>query len=126
MKCIIEDSSIDCRRCLRSGLPCIFVPRANAATVPDVVLGLQEGDFKADVLRRLKVIEDTLGLADEAPKMSTESVVVDDVESDEGEDLYSAGLGALWDAAVVLQSSAPSSVPQSIWRKSTVKDLWLS
>lgn len=126
MKCVIEDGDCECRRCRRSGLPCIFVPRANAATLPENVTGLKEGDFKIDVLRRLKIIEETLGLSEHS-KTPTESVNPNDIESDDDyvSDEFNS-LGALWDAAVVLQSSAPNSVPSSIWRKRTVKDLWLS
>lgn len=125
MKCIIEDNNV-CRRCRRSGLPCIFIPRANAATLPESVMALQEDDFKKDVLRRLKIIEDTLGLsAASAPFVES---AAPHGGSDNGEDLSPefSSLGALWDAVVVLQRSAPSSVPTSIWRKSMVKVLWLS
>ncbi|KAH8697640.1 hypothetical protein BGW36DRAFT_397305 [Talaromyces proteolyticus] len=125
MRCIIEGNDA-CRRCRRSGLPCIFVPRANAATLPGAVTDTKDVDFKTDVLRRLKVIEDSLGIS-VADGILPESAILDGGSND-GEELSVefSSLGALWDAAEVLQSSAPSSVPQYIWRKSTIKDLWLS
>lgn len=127
MKCLTEDSSAECRRCRRSGLPCIFVPRANAATLPELKNGSREGGFKTDVLRRLQVIEDALGLS-EASNRRLESVDAGDNEGfDEEEETLDDfnGLGALWDAAVILQS-APCSVPRTIWRRRIVRDLWLS
>lgn len=126
MKCIIEGND-SCRRCRRSGLPCIFVPRANAATLPDSVAAFTDADFKTDVLRRLKVLEDTLGIS--IPELaSSQSTNLDDGELCDGEELSAdfSSLGALWEAAEVLQTSAPSSVPRSIWYKGTVKELWLS
>ncbi|RHZ53575.1 Zn(II)2Cys6 transcription factor domain-containing protein [Aspergillus thermomutatus] len=119
MKCVVEDNDV-CRRCRRAGLPCIFVPRANAATLPNsVLLGPQEDDFKGDVLRRLQIIEERLGLSD-AFGGSHGAPADEDLSPD------FSSLGALWDAVVVLRRTAPSSVPASIWRKSTVKELWLS
>ncbi|KKK12039.1 hypothetical protein ARAM_000985 [Aspergillus rambellii] len=122
MKCIIEPNGV-CRRCRRSSLPCIFVPRANAATLPHSIIGLQEDDFKKDVLRRLDFIEDRLGIS---------GVLGPCVESpaahggsEDGEEEFSS-LSALWDAVLVLQRSSPSSIPTVIWHKRTVKDLWLS
>ncbi|CRG84304.1 hypothetical protein PISL3812_01605 [Talaromyces islandicus] len=126
MKCIIEGNE-SCRRCRRSGLPCIFVPRANAATLPCSVTGSTDADFKTDVLRRLRVLEDTLGISI-SEVASSQSTSLDDGGLGHGEELSAdlSGLGALWEAAEVLQSSAPSSVPQSIWLKGTIKELWLS
>jgi hypothetical protein len=127
MKCLIEDDSDECRRCRRSGLPCIFVPRANAATLPEIKNGSREGGFKTDVLRRLQIIEEALGLS-EASNERLESVDAGDNEAfdDEEETMDEFNsLGALWDAVVILQS-VPCSVPRAIWRRRTVSDLWLS
>lgn len=127
MKCLVEDDSNECRRCRRSGMPCIFVPRANAATLPEFKNGSREGGFKTDVLRRLQIIEDTLGLS-EGSNGNLESI---DGGNDEGFDDEEEtsdefnSLSALWDAVVVLQS-APCSVPRAIWRRHTIRDLWLS
>ncbi|PWY90978.1 hypothetical protein BO70DRAFT_368173 [Aspergillus heteromorphus CBS 117.55] len=118
MKCVMEDTD-RCRRCRRSGLPCVFVPRANAATLPDVMRNWSEDEFKGDVLRRLRIIEERMGLA----AVVDDQVVSPAFQTDEPE---FSSLGALWDAVVVLQRTAPSTLPRSIWRKSTVKDLWLS
>ena len=90
--------------------------------------GSKEGaGFKTDVLRRLQIIEDALGLSGASIKRR-ESVDGGDNEGfDDEEDISDEfnNLGALWDAAVTLQS-APCSVPRIIWRKRTVRDLWLS
>lgn len=67
MKCRI-DSGNTCRRCERAGLPCIFVPRANAsafmvpASMP--LAEMASYDVTRDILRRVKIIEDHLGLPD--------------------------------------------------------------
>ncbi|KAL4864135.1 hypothetical protein BDV12DRAFT_16924 [Aspergillus spectabilis] len=122
MKCVIEGNATDeCRRCRRSGLPCIFVPRANAATLPDSITSLPNGDFKTDVLRRLSVIEERLGLS-AAPYPGSSGILEsgDELSPDQ------SSLGALWEAVAVLQRSAPASIPSIIWRKGTVKDLWLA
>lgn len=123
MKCVVHSNSQSCRRCQRSGLPCVFVPRANAATLPDYVLShVGSGDdFKNDVLHRLKTIEDYLGLS--AP----ESAISPAPRVEDGDDhisLESTGSGPLWDAAAVLEKSAPSSVPSSIWSRTTIENLW--
>lgn len=127
MKCLIEDNSDECRRCRRSGLPCIFVPRANAATLPEFKYHSRDGGFKTDVLRRLQIIEDALGLS-EASNERLESVDAGDNEvfdDEEGTSDEFNSFGALWDAVVILQS-APCSVPRAIWRRRIVRDLWLS
>jgi hypothetical protein len=91
------------------------------------VAGIADADFKTDVLRRLRVLEDTLGISN--PEVaSSQSTGLDDAGLDHGEELSTdnGSLGALWEAAEVLRSSAPSSVPQSIWFKGNIKELWLS
>lgn len=128
MKCLFEDSSDKCRRCHRSGLPCIFVPRANAASLPELKTGATDNEFKRDVQRRLRIIEETLGLSE--PQVSAYDAVdtAGGEECDEEEEHSEEfnNLSALWDATVILQNSAPSHVPPSVWRKRTVRDLWLS
>lgn len=121
MKCVIPDNGDTCRRCQRSGLPCVFLPRANAATLPNHVLsGLNDGDFKQDVLNRLKIIEDCLGLSG-----STEHDLTERAEDvDEAFSPTFNGLGTLWEAASVLEKSAPSYLPSSIWSKNTIQQLW--
>jgi hypothetical protein len=101
----------------------VFLPRANAATLPnDVLTGLNDGNFKEDVLHRLKVIEDTLGIytAGEAEL---------DWRAEDSDEEFSPdyrSLSGLWGAVEVLEKSAPNSLPSSIWYKSTIKQLWLS
>lgn len=125
MKCLIAENSDACRRCQRSGLPCLFLPRANAATLPEELLtGLNDGDgeFKSRVLQRLKVIEERLGI-------SALDELKLDKRDDEGEVDFSPdylSLSGLWEAAEVLEKSAPNSAPSLIWKRSTIKDLWSS
>ncbi|OJJ02065.1 hypothetical protein ASPVEDRAFT_62226 [Aspergillus versicolor CBS 583.65] len=122
MKCVVEGNNI-CRRCRRSGVPCIFLPRANAATLPESVMALQDDEFKADVLHRLEVIEERIGLSGAKSELQG----ADSAEADGTRELSpeSEGLGSLWEAVAVLQRSVPQSVP-SIWRGDIVKELWLS
>lgn len=124
MKCLIENNTDECRRCRRSGLPCIFVPRANAATLPEFKNGSREGGFKTDVLRRLQIIEDALGLS-EGSNARLESVDDEGFDDEEETSDEFNSLGALWDAVAILQS-APCPVPRAVWRRRTVRDLWLS
>ncbi|KAL3446973.1 hypothetical protein BJX65DRAFT_107310 [Aspergillus insuetus] len=125
MKCVIENNET-CRRCRRSGLPCVFVPRANAATLPESVMALQDSDFKRDVLNRLRAIEEKIGLSP-AANPASECPEEPEIENDGGDtSSESDGLGTLWEAVAVLQRSAPSGVPPVIWRKATVKELWSS
>jgi hypothetical protein len=86
------------------------------------LIGLSDGNFKEDVLHRLKVIEDCLGI-------STAGEAELDGRAEDSDEEFSPDYGSLsglWGAAEVLEKSAPSSVPSSIWCKSTVKQLWLS
>ncbi|KAL4781132.1 hypothetical protein BJX76DRAFT_350410 [Aspergillus varians] len=125
MKCIIEGNDV-CRRCRRAGLPCVFVPRANAATLPESMMALQDDAFKADVLHRLKIIEERIGVSPGAGP-SSQSTAQNEVEDDEQDPSLELGsLGSLWEAAAVLQRSAPTSVAPLIWRKGTVRELWLA
>jgi hypothetical protein len=123
MKCVPAGNTDTCQRCHRSGLPCVFLPRANAATLPnDVLTGLNDGNFKEDVLHRLKVIEDTLGI-------STAEEAELDWRAEDSDEEFSPdyrSLSGLWGAVEVLEKSAPNSLPSSIWYKSTIKQLWLS
>lgn len=88
-------------------------------------MALQDDEFKADVLHRLKVIEERIGLsAAQSSLQGTEAA--EDVEHSRGLSPESEGLGALWGAVAVLQRSVPQSVPSSIWCRDIVKELWLS
>lgn len=87
-------------------------------------MALQDDEFKADVLHRLKVIEERIGLSG-AQSSLQDTEVAEDVEH--SRDLSpESGLGALWGAVAVLQRSVPQSVPSSIWLRDVVKELWLS
>jgi hypothetical protein len=121
MKCVIQGSNETCRRCRRAGLPCVFVPRANAAQLPLVSEPL-DLEFKQNVLSRLKTLEERLN-----------HVGVDDL------DLRVTGIfssipeqspeptpeGPLWDAITLLQKCSPV-VPPPIWQRDTVESLWSS
>ncbi|CAK7222208.1 hypothetical protein SCUCBS95973_004764 [Sporothrix curviconia] len=158
MRCVpSDDDPHTCRRCQRTDVPCVFVPRANAATLPNSIAALAaaaegpvDARFKTDVLRRLRAVEEYLGLGapsraaadatggsdteEEAEVGGREGAVVDvdqdDGNSSSGEELPTsyASLGALWHAVSVLQASVPVpgpvSVPRRIWKKRTVGELW--
>ena len=127
MKCTIEDNSDSCRRCQRSGLPCVFVPRANAASLPESIWAHvgAGSNVRGDVLRRLKVIEDYLGLpASGSVVASNEAAAGVEEDSDEQTLTEYAGLGPLWDSATVLKRNAPASLPPAIWSRNIVEQLW--
>lgn len=129
MKCVIEDNSDSCCRCQRSGIPCVFVPRANAASLPDSIwthVGASS-NFKGDVLHRLQVIEGYLGLPRSVSAAAPNEAAAGKEEDCDEQTLTLtelAGLGPLWDAATVLKKSAPASLPPSIWSRTTVEHLW--
>lgn len=147
MKCIPASGRNDtCRRCHRAGLSCIFVPRANAATLPalPILSSLntdlsQDGQFQSNVLQRLRVIEECLGLtassyasAGPVPDSSEPGMDAGDVSSplsadnDDSSLSKTPSLAPLWDVITILQESCPSHVPRSVFRKSTVAALWSS
>ena len=84
-------------------------------------MALQDDDFKADVLHRLKVIEERIGL----DHRTQEAEAAEDVDDTGGRSPDSKAFGPLWGAVAVLQRSTPQTVP-SIWRSDIVKELWLS
>ncbi|KAK8048218.1 hypothetical protein PG994_009948 [Apiospora phragmitis] len=130
MKCRIDNGNT-CRRCHRSGVPCIFVPRANAAGLP-INLGIldpSQAEINKTVMRRLKMIEDYLGLS--APE---ESCLETDppngqMEEDEPETPEDHALSALWMAAAALEKVCPPSIGGGagsiIWQRNMIKQLWL-
>lgn len=171
MRCVpSDDDPHTCRRCQRTDVPCVFVPRANAAIVPSLPntnsiaalvaaaaaaesSGPVDARFKSDVLRRLHVLEEYLGLAkspgagaavdvtDTEADVQATVVNVDDDDEDGNDNDSSlssdsdlptnyASLGALWRAVSVLQASVPvpgpTNVPRRIWKKRTVGELWLA
>ncbi|KAL2851185.1 hypothetical protein BJY01DRAFT_232998 [Aspergillus pseudoustus] len=125
MKCVSEGNE-SCRRCRRSGLPCVFVPRLNAATLPESVLALQDKDFKADVLNRLRAIEEKMGLFPASDRTFGSTQDSEEAHDQQHPSPEPDGLETLWEAVGVLQRSAPNVVATLIWRKSTVKELWSS
>jgi hypothetical protein len=117
MKCIVQGNSESCRRCRRAGLPCVFVPRANAAQLPLVSEPL-DLEFKNNILSRLKIVEDRLGLVGDN-SMSFEMFAGAQEQSPEPTN------EPLWNAILQLQRCSPS-LPSSIWRRDTVESLWSS
>jgi hypothetical protein len=128
MRCIVGTGKV-CRRCHRSGLPCIFLPRANAASIGNIVDLLPDEtmdmSFKDGVLERLRVIEELLGI-------NPQELIQEDASSDR-RDVEQAtspefsGFDALWDALSALQEScATMSVPSIMWHRNTVGQLWSS
>ena len=124
MKCRIDHGNT-CRRCHRSGVPCVFVPRANAAGLP-VSLSLldpSQAEINKTVLRRLKLLEDYLGLpaGDDYPDVDPSLAPLDDDDMDSPAE---GPLGALWSASAALEKISPRSVDAVVWRKGTVRQLW--
>ncbi|OAA53350.1 Zn(2)-C6 fungal-type DNA-binding domain protein [Cordyceps fumosorosea ARSEF 2679] len=135
MKCRI-DSGSTCRRCERAGLPCIFVPRANAsafmvpASMP--LAEMASYDVTRDILRRVKVIEEHLGLPvtgrvlDEAevkpaPTPSTTQdapVLLPDMSAS------GSHLQHLWDAVAKLERCTAGPRDAAIWDRNTIQYLW--
>ncbi|KAL5396088.1 hypothetical protein PMIN02_003451 [Paraphaeosphaeria minitans] len=122
MRCILGNGQA-CRRCHRAGLPCIFVPRANAASIAGLLPSDEtDANFKNNVLQRLQVIEGLLGInaQDLAPE---ETPRVSEARSD----AEFNGFDALWDALNILQESCVTmSVPPTVWHRDTVGHLWAS
>lgn len=126
MKCRIDSGNI-CRRCRRSGNPCIFVPRSNAS-VPFMPGSLPLTDpthieFNSEILRRLQSIEEYIGLSRSKPNEAETAYEIDLNGEDEllEED---SSLTSLWEAVRCLERISPSSIDASIWRRSTIKHLW--
>ncbi|KAI0475260.1 hypothetical protein GGR56DRAFT_666352 [Xylariaceae sp. FL0804] len=125
MKCRLDNGTI-CRRCQRSGVQCIFLPRANAATIPDSLVDMSQVDFNGDVLRRLNTIETHLGLMGrEAPGEEPVHHPMPDVRSPE-ESPEDVVLRPLWEAVSCLEKICPLSTTPAIWRRRTIKHLWLT
>lgn len=125
MKCVVEENDEKCRRCVGSGLPCVFVPRVNAANLPEHILSYVGSDstFREDVLHRLRVIEEFLGLPNPGGAVEpSDTAGVGD--SDEQTLPEASELSALFNAVSVLEKSSPSSVRSSIWERSTIEQLW--
>jgi hypothetical protein len=129
MRCIIGTGKV-CRRCHRSGLPCIFLPRANAATIPDSIVDLLPSDttdrnFQNVVLERLRVIEELLGINAQDPTQEDASGDGEDVPQATSPEF--SGFDALWDALSALRENcAAMSVPPTMWHRNTVGQLWSS
>jgi hypothetical protein len=100
-----------------------------------------DDSFKRNVLRRLELLEDCLGippstelagvLGTTAAGAAGAASVVNrhDVRAEDSDEEHSpefTALGALWEAVGILAKSSPRSVPASVWSKRTVKQLWSS
>ncbi|KAK8115273.1 hypothetical protein PG999_007342 [Apiospora kogelbergensis] len=128
MKCRIDNGNT-CRRCHRSGVPCIFVPRANAAGLP-INLGVldpSQAEVNRTVMRRLKMIEDYLGFNAPEDSLLGMDPPNGQMEEDEAETPEDHALSALWIAAAALEKACPPSVGAGgvIWHRNTIKQLWL-
>ncbi len=128
MKCRI-DSGNTCRRCDRAGLPCIFIPRANAsAFMVPASLPLAEMasyDVTRDILRRVKAIEDHLGLHEDVKSTEAHSAAPytgEPIDKNSADDL--AGPWSLWRSTACLERCAPTSHDPALWKKSTVRHLF--
>lgn len=132
MKCRLDNGST-CRRCLRAGVPCVFVPRANSASHRESLSlasilhsNEQSSSFNKSVLLRLKRLEEHCGLSGLGSLEDAESPVSLNLPEVELESPGDAGLSALWNAVAVLRRTCPSKVSSNIWEKHLIKRLWLS
>ncbi|PMB63598.1 hypothetical protein BM221_010579 [Beauveria bassiana] len=132
MKCRI-DSGSTCRRCERAGLPCIFVPRANASAVmvpaSMPLAEMASYDVTRDILRRVKVIEDHLGLAgaERADELSAKPLLATPMSQDAPVQPDSAGEGQLqrlWDAVASLERCTTGPRDAVLWNKNIIRYLW--
>ncbi|KAK1994779.1 hypothetical protein LX36DRAFT_660218 [Colletotrichum falcatum] len=133
MKCRIENGST-CRRCLRAGVPCVFVPRANSASHRESIslASLLQANEQSPLLNksvflRLKRIEEHLGLPAIGNVDEAESPPSPELTAPEPGTPGETSLGALWGAVSVLRRSCCSpNAASKIWDKATIKRLWLS
>ncbi|KAM3553420.1 hypothetical protein MY1884_006682 [Beauveria asiatica] len=133
MKCRI-DSGSTCRRCERAGLPCIFVPRANASAVmmpaSMPLAEMASYDVTRDILRRVKAIEDHLGLAAaERPDelISAKPLLATPTSQDAPLASDSSGEGQiqrLWDAVASLERCTTGPRDPVLWDKNIIRYLW--
>ena len=122
MKCRI-DAGTTCRRCQRAGLPCISVPRPNASAVlaPSSLLLTEVPSLDAvtDIMRRVQLIEDHLGLSSaQEPQAQEKTTFTIDSQT------YDESLGHIWKPLGCLDRCAPAPRQEILWRKSTIKYLW--
>lgn len=126
MKCRLDNGNT-CRRCHRAGVPCIFVPRANAAGLPGTVSVVDRSQLTMgnDVLQRLKAIEDHLGFGSFAGGSSDTATVSGGLDGSEedGDDVDPVST-ALWEAVRSLRRCCPPTVNPVIWHRKTIKYLW--
>ncbi|KAJ6781653.1 hypothetical protein PWT90_01403 [Aphanocladium album] len=131
MKCRI-DSGNTCRRCERAGLPCIFVPRANAsafmvpASMP--LAEMASYDVTRDILRRVKIIEDHLGLPSSGKVDEVEAKPVITPVSHDAPSQADAPAGGqlqhLWDAVASLERCTTGARDAVLWNKNIIQYLW--
>ncbi|UNI22264.1 hypothetical protein JDV02_008167 [Purpureocillium takamizusanense] len=125
MKCRL-DNGTTCRRCQRAGLPCIFVPRANAsAFMVPASLPLAEltgsSEVTKDLLRRVQAIEDHLGLpVTEIGQRISHEVASDKSHSNDQD----VAFASLWEAVACLERCTPGPRDAALWSRSRVKYLW--
>ncbi|EGY15306.1 uncharacterized protein VDAG_06160 [Verticillium dahliae VdLs.17] len=130
MKCRIDEGP-SCRRCLRTGVSCVFVPRANAAAYTE---GYTPGDashrserssqLNESILRRLQRLEDHVGLTalgENSLHNETQSGTM--LESPEPED---SSLRPLRPAIQVLKNTCSAGTTSPLWEEPLIKRLWLS
>lgn len=126
MKCRI-DSGNSCRRCERAGLPCIFVPRANAsAFMVPASLPLTEMasyDVTRDILRRVKAIEDHVGIHD-AGKVGAAPSAPEYANEVPEKTRAKDSTWNLWEILAPLEDCAMPSYSRALWTKGTVEELF--
>ncbi|KAJ5215008.1 fungal transcriptional regulatory protein [Penicillium chermesinum] len=128
MRCRIENGKI-CRRCKRAGLPCVFVPRANAARgwtsseLESLKAPSLSPNTMFDILRRVKTIEEYIGIENEqAAGTTAEDFESSSARPEELEDDQT--LEPLWRATAQLEASAPTRSRGSLWHRNMIKHLF--
>ncbi|KAH6616250.1 fungal transcriptional regulatory protein [Boeremia exigua] len=131
MKCKMDHGDT-CRRCRRAGLPCIFVPRANAAgpwktnsnTDAFLMYDTLPGDLGLHLLQRVKAIEDHLGISDNLGSAHEAEGVLEQGDSASGED--GATFKPLWQAAATLEKGSIGPHNPQLWERPMLKSLFLT
>ncbi|KFZ10776.1 hypothetical protein V501_05048 [Pseudogymnoascus sp. VKM F-4519 (FW-2642)] len=124
LKCKV-DQGPSCRRCLRTGVPCVFRPRANASSTREVLPS--EGSPNAvrwtsqtlhSVLNRLDIIESRLDLD------SATGSIVEQEQNMPQIDTRDPALSEVWNAATQLRQKTHHPVNEKIWLPANIQQLW--
>lgn len=142
MKCRIDKGDV-CRRCHRAGVPCIFVPRANAAGLPGSIalVDRSQAELNREILRRLQALEEQAGFSPSVASAETPVLArpflhrnahpkvvshgPEDDEHDEDGDAppESEELATIYAGVESLRRCCRGPLDPAIWRRSTIRYL---